>query len=41
MLEVLCADGSWFKYLFDIEKGGECKQEGYGRFLMKDASPPA
>jgi hypothetical protein len=38
---VVCSDGSWFKYLFDIEKGGECKQDTAGRFYQADAALPA
>lgn len=36
---VVCSDGTWFKYLFDPEKGGECKQETYGKFFEKEATP--
>jgi len=31
---VVCADGSYYKYSFDLIKGGECKQETFGRFLQ-------
>jgi len=29
----VCADGSWYKYIFDPTKGGECKSEKQGKFL--------
>lgn len=32
---VVCADGTCYKYMYDIGKG-ECKQEWYGRFLKSD-----
>jgi len=32
---VVCADGTCYKYTYDIGKG-ECKQEWYGRFLKSD-----
>lgn len=36
----VCADGSYFKYSFDPEKGGEAKQETYSKFFEKDSSAP-
>jgi len=29
----VCADGSYFKYMFDPVKGGDAQQEGYAPFL--------
>jgi len=30
---VVCADGSFYKCIFDPVKGGECKQESYNKFI--------
>jgi len=32
---VVCADGTCYKYIYDIAKG-ECKQEWFGRYLTKE-----
>jgi len=32
---VVCADGTCYKYVYDIGKG-ECKQEWFGRFLKTE-----
>ena len=31
----VCADGMYYKYSFDGQKGGECKQESMENFLSK------
>jgi len=30
---VVCADGFYYKYVFDLQKGGECRQETMAKFL--------
>jgi len=30
---VVCANGSYYKYSFDAIKGGECKQETFGKYI--------
>eukprot|EP00004_Rigifila_ramosa_P001386 TRINITY_DN1132_c0_g1_i2.p1 TRINITY_DN1132_c0_g1~~TRINITY_DN1132_c0_g1_i2.p1 ORF type:complete len:370 (-),score=90.66 TRINITY_DN1132_c0_g1_i2:94-1203(-) len=30
---VICADGSFYKCIFDPVRGGECKQESYSKFI--------
>jgi len=35
----VCADGNYYKYSFDTQKGGECKSEQVDNFLTKPASP--
>ncbi|RUS25496.1 hypothetical protein BC938DRAFT_472068 [Jimgerdemannia flammicorona] len=32
---VICADGSCYKFYFDVRKGGECTRESYERFLKE------
>jgi len=31
----VCADGSYYAYSFDPQKGGECKQETFAKFLKQ------
>ncbi|KAF9196774.1 WD repeat domain phosphoinositide-interacting protein 3 [Haplosporangium sp. Z 11] len=30
---VICADGSFYRFMFDPQKGGECVRESYNKFL--------
>ncbi|GJJ76801.1 WD repeat-containing protein 45 [Entomortierella parvispora] len=30
---VICADGSFYRFMFDPQKGGECVRESYSKFL--------
>ena len=32
-LVIICLDGTWFKYTYDLHRGGEAVREGYVRFL--------
>ncbi|KAF9922194.1 WD repeat domain phosphoinositide-interacting protein 3 [Modicella reniformis] len=32
---VICADGSFYKFMFDQHKGGECVRESYSKFLKE------
>jgi WD40 repeat protein len=35
-LVVVCEDGSWYKFVFDHVKGGECVREAYQRYLKPE-----
>lgn len=32
---VICADGSFYRFMFDPQKGGECVRESYNKFLKE------
>ncbi|KAF8935046.1 WD repeat domain phosphoinositide-interacting protein 3 [Dissophora ornata] len=32
---VICADGSFYRFMFDPQKGGECVRESYSKFLRE------
>ncbi|KAF9110137.1 WD repeat domain phosphoinositide-interacting protein 3 [Mortierella sp. AM989] len=32
---VVCADGSFYRFMFDPQKGGECVRESYNKFLKE------
>ncbi|KAI7848270.1 WD40-repeat-containing domain protein [Circinella umbellata] len=32
----ICADGSWYRFLFDPRKGGECTRDSFERFLKNE-----
>ncbi|KAG0230370.1 WD repeat domain phosphoinositide-interacting protein 3 [Mortierella sp. GBA43] len=32
---VICADGSFYRFMFDAQKGGECVRESYSKFLKE------
>ncbi|KAI9484867.1 WD40-repeat-containing domain protein [Zychaea mexicana] len=32
----ICADGSWYRFLFDPRKGGECIRDSFDRFLKNE-----
>ncbi|KAF9908786.1 WD repeat domain phosphoinositide-interacting protein 3 [Linnemannia zychae] len=32
---VICADGSFYRFMFNPQKGGECVQESYNKFLKE------
>ncbi|KAK3842092.1 MAG: WD40-repeat-containing domain protein [Linnemannia gamsii] len=32
---VICADGSFYRFMFDPQKGGECVRESYNKFLRE------
>ena len=32
-LIVICYDGTWFKYTYDVHRGGEAIRDGYVRYL--------
>jgi hypothetical protein len=32
---VICADGSFYRFVFDPQKGGECVRESYSKFLKE------
>ncbi|KAF9386318.1 WD repeat domain phosphoinositide-interacting protein 3 [Podila verticillata] len=33
---VVCADGSFYRFMFDPQKGGECVRESYNKFLKEN-----
>ncbi|KAI8141062.1 WD40-repeat-containing domain protein [Fennellomyces sp. T-0311] len=33
---VICADGSWYRFIFDPRKGGECTRDSFERFLKSE-----
>ncbi|KAF8980819.1 WD repeat domain phosphoinositide-interacting protein 3 [Entomortierella lignicola] len=33
---VICADGSFYRFMFDPQKGGECIRESYNKFLKEN-----
>ncbi|KAF9135239.1 WD repeat domain phosphoinositide-interacting protein 3 [Mortierella sp. 14UC] len=33
---VICADGSFYRFMFDPQKGGECVRESYNKFLKEN-----
>ncbi|KAK3805540.1 MAG: WD40-repeat-containing domain protein [Benniella sp.] len=35
MVIVICADGSFYRFVFDPQKGGECVRESYSKFLKE------
>lgn len=32
----VCSDGAYYKYSFDPDKGGECRQDSYAKFFDRD-----
>jgi len=33
---VLCSDGAYYKFVFDLTRGGESRQDAYAKFLQRD-----